>query len=490
MSGGGRTRSRWLASLLLASALLVGTVVQIPAATADATPGPPSSVRVSARDTIAVASWEAEHAAGFSVEIAPSPDFVVVRSVPASSALVVLDQLTPATTYYLRVVARSADGLASQPSPTVTFTTTDRGLPSPAPVLDVSSESSTSLHLTWSADAIGSSYQVQIYTANGLGKPRELTVDEREVTFDELDSSATYSVRVRVVDSTGAAASAWSEVVTRKTASSLPLNVGSYNVLKAASKKGWVKRRGAVASTILGENADVVGLQEATPVHVPGGYRQYADVARLLGSDWALTTSAGEARIVYNKARLTLIRDGYDVLEGSRTLGVQRYAPWAVFEQRSTGKRFFFMNTHFLPQEGAKAKRLRASAARQMVATVKRANTEDLPVVIVGDFNSGGLRNSANAVYRTFTGAGYIDPLVRTRKLGAAEKLIRTELKTVNKLRRTAPRDSTAPMIDHIFVSRMRVSEYEVVAKLDRSGRFVGTIPSDHNMIRATIYLP
>jgi hypothetical protein len=36
----------------------------------------------------------------------------------------------------------------------------------------------------------------------------------------------------------------------------------------------------------------------------------------------------------------------------------------------------------------------------------------------------------------------------------------------------------------------MRVSEYEVVAKLDGSGRFVGTIPSDHNMIRATIYLP
>ena len=36
----------------------------------------------------------------------------------------------------------------------------------------------------------------------------------------------------------------------------------------------------------------------------------------------------------------------------------------------------------------------------------------------------------------------------------------------------------------------MRVEEYEVVMKLDANGRFVGVIPSDHNLIRATVYLP
>jgi hypothetical protein len=36
----------------------------------------------------------------------------------------------------------------------------------------------------------------------------------------------------------------------------------------------------------------------------------------------------------------------------------------------------------------------------------------------------------------------------------------------------------------------MRVAEWETVARLDRSGRFIGTIPSDHNMIRLTVYLP
>jgi hypothetical protein len=45
-------------------------------------------------------------------------------------------------------------------------------------------------------------------------------------------------------------------------------------------------------------------------------------------------------------------------------------------------------------------------------------------------------------------------------------------------------------MVDYIFVSPMEVKQWEVVARLDKSGRFIGTIPSDHNMLRATVVLP
>jgi endonuclease/exonuclease/phosphatase family metal-dependent hydrolase len=461
-----------------------------PSALADQTPAPPGEVHVSARDTLAVASWDAAGAAGFVVELAQNADFSLATATPVSQDLVVLGPLTPATTYYVRVSTRTTDGATSQPGTPVTFTTTEMGFAEPPPVLTVESDSSTSLTPAWSAAAAGLHYQVQLDTDDTFDNPNDVIVNEATTTFAKLTIDTAYTLRVRVVDASGAPQSAWSTKTAKKTAASQPLTVGSYNVLKAKNKSNWVKRRGAVAATILGENADVVGLQEATPVHVPGGYRQYADVARLLGSEWGLTTSAGEARIVYNKARLTLLRDGYQVLHGSNTLGVQRYAPWAVFEQKSTGKKFFFMNTHFLPQNGAKANRLRASAARQMVAAVKRDNTGNLPVVIVGDFNTGGMRNSANAIYRTFLGAGYIDPLTRTGKLGSAEKKVRTHLKTVNKLKRKAPVDLTPPLIDQIFVSKMRVASYEVVAKINGSGQFVGTIPSDHNMIRATVYLP
>ena len=51
-------------------------------------------------------------------------------------------------------------------------------------------------------------------------------------------------------------------------------------------------------------------------------------------------------------------------------------------------------------------------------------------------------------------------------------------------------RDASAPMIDHMFVSPMRVKEWETVAKLDGRGRVIGTIPSDHHMIRLTVFLP
>jgi endonuclease/exonuclease/phosphatase family metal-dependent hydrolase len=438
---------------------------------------------------MAVASWEHGTASSFVIEVAQDPDFSFASTTSAAQDLVVLSSLSPSTTYYLRVSAQNVDGVTSPPSGSVSFSTTAIGFSEPTPVLAVGSNTSTSLTPTWQPATAGLSYQVQVDTDSVFDNPLDETVAKPTATFEKLHTDTTYSVRVRAVASDGAAASDWSAVVSRNPAASQPLTVGSYNVLKAANKKSWVKRRGPVAKTILGEDPDVMGLQEATPVHVPGGLRQFQDVRRLLGSNWALTTSPGEAHIVYNTDRLTLISQGYDVLEGSNTRGVQRYAPWGVFEQKSTTKRFLFMNTHFLPQNGAHAKALRASAARQMVATINKVNVDNLPVVIVGDFNSGGNRDSSNAVYRTFT-ADYIDPLVNTGKLGDAEQRIRTYLKTVNKFKRTAPRDTTAPMIDQIFVSSMRVAEYEVVAKLDSAGRFVGTIPSDHNMIRATVYLP
>ncbi len=151
---------------------------------------------------------------------------------------------------------------------------------------------------------------------------------------------------------------------------------------------------------------------------------------------------------------------------------------------------FLFATTHFAYQKSAAARKHRSTAARQLVAAIDRANPDGLPVIIGGDFNSGAHRNSGNGVYRALLAAGYIDPLVKSKKLGAAEKRINANLKTVHKMTRRAPRDSWAPMIDHVFVSKMRVAEWETVARLDNAGRFVGTIPSDHNLVRVTVYLP
>ena len=44
--------------------------------------------------------------------------------------------------------------------------------------------------------------------------------------------------------------------------------------------------------------------------------------------------------------------------------------------------------------------------------------------------------------------------------------------------------------IDYMLTTPMRVSEWRTVAELDADDNFVGVIPSDHNMIRMTVYLP
>jgi len=53
-------------------------------------------------------------------------------------------------------------------------------------------------------------------------------------------------------------------------------------------------------------------------------------------------------------------------------------------------------------------------------------------------------------------------------------------------------RRKTGNSIDYIFASNsLRVKEYKVVLDFDpRSLRVRGTLPSDHNMLRATIALP
>ena len=487
---GGSWRARVVSALVL-SALLIGVETPNFPASADTPLPAPTRIEVSARDTVAVASWEHTSDAGYTVDVDTSPGFGTARTSIVPTELAMLDSLQPATTYYLRVSAVGADGSVGVPSSTVSFLTSEQRFTLPTPVLTLDSTTSTSITPTWAAAGEALRYQVELGKDEDFADASAQTVTATSAVYEKLSTDTTYYARVRVVDEAGGPLSDWSPVESRKPATSLPLRVGSYNILKSADA-AWSKRRTAVAATIRGEDPDVVGLQEATP-RTFHGRRQYADVAYLLGSDWALTDATkgapGEVRTVYNATRVTLIDHGFEALSGSGKFGVTRYATWAVFEQKSTQKRFIFVNTHFAVFR-SKVKAHHTAAARQVVAMVKRVNTDHLPVVIVGDFNTGLYRTSSNGVYRTITGAGYVDPLVRSSKVGSAEKLIRADLKTYNGYTRKAPRDRWARMLDQIFVSKMRVSEWETVAKLNSSGRWIGTIPSDHNMLRATVYLP
>lgn len=459
----------------------------------------PANVEVTTKNTAVTASWDTNSDVdAFRVEFADNPGFVRAETRRSTDRRMVIDSLQPDTTYYLRVRAISPTGRDSDPSSLVRFTTQ---YPVEPPKVKVTSPDSTTLVTSWSRardpqNAVRGRprYEVQMGRGEKFRRDKRLETVKRQKTFRELVPDRLHATRVRVVDRRGEPQSDWSEPALLSTPPYEPLGVGTYNILKWR-ERNWSARRTAVADLIRSSNVDVVGLQEALPSAVPGGPPQFQDVVNLLGPDWAATRTTpgptGETRTVYNRSTLKLVDEGYQLISGStRFRGVPRYVTWAVFEQKSTDKRFIFVNTHFTPGRGGSVARHRAAAAQQLTAAVQAVNVDDLPVIIGGDFNAVGHRNPSSAIYRTITGAGYIDPLVRSGALGQAEKLVNANLKTANNLMRTAPRRPDPPFLDHIFVSPMRVSQWQVAAKLNGAGQFIGTIPSDHNMVRATVYLP
>lgn len=460
--------------------------------------GAPTEVTVSARSTLALVSWDYEDQSQFRVEVDETPGFTAPAVTNVSDDVAVVATLEADTTYYLRVTATNPNGRHSAPSSTVTFTTSTRPFPFAAPSLELDSRTATSIIATWGSQGDGLRYVVEISDDQAFSDPTSELLEGTEHTFEGLATETTYYLRNRVIDEAGKPLSDWSAVVSGTPSASLPLRVGSFNILKLGVDgiTSWSTRRGAVAATIRDQGADVVGLQEATPARAPSGRRQYADLVAALGSDWALvdagSKSTGEARTVYDTTRLTLLDHGHEALAGTKAYrGVQRYATWARFEQKSTKRQFIFVNTHLVPSSDNKAEANRARSARQIVAMVKKVNREDLPVIILGDFNTHRRAGPGNGVWDAMTDAGYLDPLLaKEGTLGSAEEKIRPTMKTFNGYRRKAPYNRNQLMIDRIFVSPMRVAEWETVAKLDSAGRFVGTIPSDHNMIRATVYLP
>lgn len=492
--------------MLASLALLIG-VGPVSVALADPVlPDPPASVSVSQRSTMAIIAWASvEGAAGYAVGYDTSATFATAQTITTNDSVAVLSALAPETTYYVHVASWDpASGTTGAWGSALTFTTTAREYPLAPPVVSLSSQTSTSITATWTAVEDKAHYQALI------GKTPDARSGTTEVkglttTFDSLAKTTTYYVSVRAVDAAGDPLTAWSAPTALKTPESLPLRVGSFNIRNATIKDShpWSKRRTAVAKDIADQKVAVVGLQEATWTHVPGrGVSQYGDVINLLGKSWRSTTYVGNAgpegtRIIYDSDQVTMLREGYQKLAGTYKRHNWRYVTWAEFRQRSTGKRFFFADTHFLEKQTKEEYKSRESCAKQLLAIVKRYNVDDLPVVIVGDFNSHKFRKPRNAPYDIITAAGYVDPLDnidgwRGGPRGIAENRIDAQYFTINEYKKAAMRGNyaTGVMLDQIFVSPMRVSEWQTVVDVDSSGHFVGTIPSDHNMIRATVYLP
>ena len=173
------------------------------------------------------------------------------------------------------------------------------------------------------------------------------------------------------------------------------LRIMSFNIRLPAESDGvdyWETRKPLAVRMLREQQPDVIGLQELVKAQADYLVRelpQYAWFGRGREAD-----GGGEHMgVFYRKDRLKVIESGDFWLSdtpdvaGSITWGHPhpRMVTWALFEQRSDGRRFYLFNTHLPYRDEDEAARLKgAQAIARRLATLP----DDVPVVLTGDFNT------------------------------------------------------------------------------------------------------
>ncbi|MBE6250311.1 MAG: endonuclease/exonuclease/phosphatase family protein [Bacteroidales bacterium] len=171
------------------------------------------------------------------------------------------------------------------------------------------------------------------------------------------------------------------------------VKVISYNIRVINSKDGaneWKYRAAATPAMIKDYAPDIFGLQEAMPGHLEylaKALPKYASVG--VGREDGV--SKGEhMSIFYNTKTIKLEKWGTywlsetpDVPSKGWDAACKRTATWALLTVKSTGKQFFYVNTH-LDHRGAEAQQ---KGLDLIVSRIAQMNPEGLPMILTGDFN-------------------------------------------------------------------------------------------------------
>ncbi|GAB2583786.1 hypothetical protein GCM10009593_23630 [Microlunatus antarcticus] len=521
------------------------TATALPAQAATATPSG-LKVAVGGLSTLDV-SWKA---------VAGAPRYRVAYSTKSSMSGAAYKRVTanklgltglkPGQAYYVKVRVITADGDNLSPYSTAVKATTQKGYSAPAG-LARSSAGSTSVALRWGSRGSGLTYRVQWADNAAMSGASYKRFKATSGTISGLAPKTAYWFKVRVISSEGENWSPYSgavKVTTAAAAGSTPkpaptsaqLRVGSFNIKcfncegDHPNERSWWDRRADVVRDIRSQKLDVLGVQEASQAWLPkaeGGkgqdLSQFEDLRNRLGGDWRLANknrnncvkaktptkcaykdqgASKGTKILYDSGAVTLVSQGSKLLPSPED---DRYMAWAIFTQRSTGKKFFFATAHLEPD---KDWNLHVSEATTLAKEVAKRNPKKLPTFITGDMNAH--KNSVNPsgvkdnpVYRVVVGKyGYVDPLGNpsgstTDTPGATvERRINTPLSSFNDfMPQPSPnyfgRRPNGTYIDYIFTSKkIRVLEWENVARLNAAHAYVGKQASDHNLQRATVTLP
>ncbi len=190
------------------------------------------------------------------------------------------------------------------------------------------------------------------------------------------------------------------------------LRVMTFNVRYSEGNDGinaWPNRRDLAVKTILERRPALLGTQELLlpqaryfADHLPG----YAWFGRGRNGNEIDKDDNEHMGVFYDTNRLKLLESGDFWLSstpdvpGSKDFGqaLPRMASWAHFEDRRSGRRFYYFDTHFPYKADAEAIRERCAALLQQRIGALPAGE---PVILTGDFNTTPDRDAHALLTRT-----------------------------------------------------------------------------------------
>ncbi|MDR3058685.1 MAG: endonuclease/exonuclease/phosphatase family protein [Prevotella sp.] len=174
----------------------------------------------------------------------------------------------------------------------------------------------------------------------------------------------------------------------------IDLNVMSFNIRydnPEDSLDNWQYRKDIAAQTIKNQNADIVGAQEVL-VNQLNDLKSRLPEYNAIGVGRIDGVDKGEySAILYKKDRFNEIESGnFWLSETPEVVGslgwdgaCERIATWAVLEDTSSKKQFFFINTH-LDHVGKVARQEGVTLLLDRATTLSKG----LPIIMTGDFNA------------------------------------------------------------------------------------------------------
>lgn len=167
----------------------------------------------------------------------------------------------------------------------------------------------------------------------------------------------------------------------------------SYNIKYANENDGensWSLRKDHLGSQIKFYQPDIFGVQEAVLEQLDFFEDILPDYSYVgVGRDDGKTKGEFSA-IFYDTSRFEVLQeDTFWLSETPRKVSVgwdaamERVCTYALFGDKESGKKFWVFNTHF-DHIGEKA---REESARLIWKMIQDLNSEDLPVVLMGDLN-------------------------------------------------------------------------------------------------------